>query len=318
MKELRPIREKVSDYEEIEREILKVFQEEIYKPILRDMPKAPRRVFRNSLEDLADAIRTGEIDFNLGKFTGHFSSRISKELRKIGAKWDRASRSFRINAKDLPLDIRFAISASVTRFDTILAKIDNRIALMNPAEIAGKVKLTQLFNKRLWKTDAELKSTMAAISVVPQLTPSRAKVISEDYQNNMELYIKDWTQKSIKELRQKMRGHSFSGLRYDGMIKEIQRSYDVSANKAKFLARQETSLLMTSFKYERYQEAAINQYKWRCVVGTPRHPVRPMHKKLDGKIFSFDNPPVTSPNGDRNNPGRDFNCRCVAVPIVKF
>lgn len=318
MKELTPIREKASDYEEIEKEILRIFKEEIYLPLLRDMPGFSRRIIRNSLSSLAEAIRSGEIDFNRGRFTGSFNAGISRELRKLGAKWDRSARGYRIHWKELPQEIQFAVSASITRFDTVLAKIDSRLAIANPAEIAGKVKLSEMFNKRLWKTDAELKKSMKAIGVIPELTKSRAAVISKDYSTNMDLYIKDWTEKAIKELRQKMRGHSFSGLRYDGMIKEIQRSYDVSKGKARFLARQETSLLMTSFKYERYQEAGIDQYKWRCVVGTTRHPVRPMHKKLDGKIFSFDNPPVTSPNGDRNNPGRDYNCRCVAVPITNI
>lgn len=313
---LRPIREKASDYDEIEKEIQRVFREEIYSPLMEEIDQ--KKVLRNTLDDLAEAIRSGRIVFDHGRFIGSFDSVTSRELRKIGAKWDRSSRSYRISARSLPIELKPLIWASESRFEKTINRINSRLAQILPEEIAGKVKLENLFDKRIWSVDSDLKSTMKGLTVVPQLTKERAKVISEDYTNNMKLYIQEWTEKEIKELRQKMQVHSFKGLRYEGMIKEIQKSYDVSKKKAKFLARQETSLLMTGFKQQRYQEAGVRDYKWRCVVGTTRHPVRPMHKKLDGKMFSFDNPPVTSPNGARNNPGQDYNCRCVAVPIVKF
>ena len=53
------------------------------------------------------------------------------------------------------------------------------------------------------------------------------------------------------------------------------------------------------------------------VVGSPNHPVREMHKALAGKVFSWDDPPITNEKGDRNNPGQDYGCRCYARPIVE-
>jgi SPP1 gp7 family putative phage head morphogenesis protein len=95
----------------------------------------------------------------------------------------------------------------------------------------------------------------------------------------------------------------------------------VSANKAKFLARQETSLMTTKLKETRYREAGVNEYKWKTVAGSKLHPVRPSHKILEGRIFRWDDPPITTPPGEavrRNNPGQDYNCRCFAQPIVRF
>ncbi len=318
MKELRPIRERLSDYDEIEDEIIRLLREEIYVPILSEMGAVGDGVLRNSIEDLADAIRDSRISFEHGRFTGKFSSTISKELKKIGAKWEAKTKSYRLTSDKLPPEILSHIAQSKSRFESILTRIDKKLESLSPEEISEKISLQKSFDKTLWKVDSELNKTMKAVTVTPQLTRSRAKIIADDYTNNMKLYIQEWTQKSIKDLRQKMRDRSYEGLRYEGIIKEIQSSYGVSKRKAKFLARQETSLMITSFKQERYKESGISQYKWRCVSGTKLHPVRPMHKKLDGKIFSFDDPPVTSPNGSRNNPGRDFNCRCTAIPIVKF
>lgn len=101
----------------------------------------------------------------------------------------------------------------------------------------------------------------------------------------------------------------------------IQDSYDVSANKAKLLALQETSLLMGKFKQVRYADSGVQEYRWGCVAGTKNHPVPPWHKALEGKIFRWDGPPITSKLGEpvhRSNSGEDFNCRCFARPIVRF
>ena len=48
-----------------------------------------------------------------------------------------------------------------------------------------------------------------------------------------------------------------------------------------------------------------------------------MHKELNdrsekGEVFKFSNPPIDSPNGSRHNPGQNYNCRCIAIPVVKF
>jgi uncharacterized protein with gpF-like domain len=38
---------------------------------------------------------------------------------------------------------------------------------------------------------------------------------------------------------------------------------------------------------------------------------------LNGHIYSFDDPPVTcQATQAHNNPGEDFRCRCVAIPIL--
>ncbi len=120
------------------------------------------------------------------------------------------------------------------------------------------------------------------------------------------------------DLRMKVQENVLAGNRYEGLVSDITKSFNVTASKAKFLARQETKLMTTKLKEDRYKEAGISEYKWVCVTGSKNHPVRPMHKKNNGMIFSFDNPPTVDENGSRKNPGQDYNCRCMAVPIVRF
>ncbi len=323
--ELRPIKESSQDYDEIERKIKLLFKEEIYLPLVRALGGNSKTI-KNAAYSLVDAIKFGRIQFNRGRFTGKFNAGISQELRALGAVWDNKTSSFRISLSELPFDVTYAIRASVAHFEAKIAGIDKKLAQIVPAEIAGKLNISKNFDSALWKVEKEFSKTIAGITIKPQLSDSARERIAEEWQNNMDLWIKDFVESEIVELRQKMQKTVFAGNRYETAIKTIQKSYDVSANKAKFLARQETSLLVTKYKETRYTEAGVDEYKWGAVAGTAAHPTRPRHKALAdaskaGKIFRWDDPPVTTAPGEperRNNPGQDFNCRCFAIPVVRF
>lgn len=317
IRELQPIREGIDDWEPLELKIAELFQKEIYLPILA-LLNAPKKVLKNSADPLVEAIEAGRIHFDRGMFRGKFNSSVSKELRKLGAKWDKKKSGFTLPLGKVPPDVRRAIELSESRFKKVLQAIDKKLSEMLPSQIADKLKATQIFDTVLWKVDTSFKSTIKNITVAPDLTPAAREKIAAEYNENMKLYIKDWTEKEILSLREKIQENNFSGLRYEGMIKTLQDSYGVSYNKAKFLARQETKLLTSKFKEARYTDAGIQEYKWQCVVGSPNHPVRPMHKRLDGKICRFDDPPIVDEKGNRKNPGEDYGCRCVARPIVRF
>lgn len=322
---LRPIKITTEDFEAIEEKIKALFKIKIYEPLLREL-SLPRKTLTNSLEDLLKSLQEGRITFSRGSFAGRFNSSITKELRELGARFDRKTGAFKLPLSSLPLEVRSAISASEWRFKQKIDRIDRKLAQILPEEIAGRLSISKNFDRTLWKTDRDFKSSVKGITVAPELTESRRKKIADEWQNNMRLWIKEFTEKEIVELRKNMKATVFAGNRYESAVKTIQKSYGVSANKAKFLARQETSLLMTKFKETRYLEAGVNEYKWGAVSGTPAHPVRPRHKALaeasnKGKIYRWDNPPITSEPGQpdrRNNPGQDYNCRCFPKPVVRF
>lgn len=318
--ELQPIKETTSDYERLEAAIKRLFREQIYYPVIRELGE-PLNKIQNADDALLEAIRTGRITFNRGIFSGRFNSQISKELRSLGAQWDRKTGTWKILQSALPIEVRNAVSASQVRFAEKIARIDKTLAQILPEEVADKLQSAKFFDASLWKVDKDFRQTLKNITVAPQLSPSARKRIAEEWQDNMKIWVRDFTQSEIAKLRKDMQKSVFAGNRYESAISAIQDSYGVSANKAKFLARQETALLMAKFKETRYADAGVNEYKWGCVAGSKNHPVRPWHKDLEGKTFRWDNPPVTTQPGTsvrRNNPGQDYNCRCFAKPIVKF
>lgn len=327
---LRPIRETVEDYEQIERAIRAVFRREIYLPLLRILGKPDHALQNSRSQDPTDVVRealhSSRITFDRGVFSGSFSAPISKALKALGARWHRPSGTWRITAAKLPYAVRAAIGSSEARFTSTVDEIDRRLAEISPEELAGRVNVSAMLDRAIYKVERDFQSSVKGILVSPTVSETARKKIAAEWANNLQLYIREFTEKETKELRDKVSLSAYSGDRYQSLIDDIQRSYGVSARKAKFLARQETGLLMAKFKEARYKDSGIDEYHWYHVEGTPDHPVRPIHRKLgdakepDGKkkVYRFSDPPIVDDQGNRKNPQQDYNCRCYARPLVRF
>ena len=319
--ELRPVRESTADYEAMERRIKAAFKKLLYEPLLRELGMAKKTISNanNGPSALIRAIQEGRVTFSGGRLKGKLNAELTKELRRLGARWDSKGSTFVFPSGRLPPDIRVAVDRSAAEFAKKMAAADKLLQKNLPEEISGKIHLEDLFDSTIFKVDREIARTLSGLVVQPKLTAANRKKIAEEWQDNMELWIKNFTEEQIVSLRKSLQPKVLAGVRYEQTAKMIQESYGVTAKKAKFLARQETALLMTKMKETRYTDAGVHQYKWRCVTGTDAHPVRPSHKVLDGQVFRWDDPPVTTAPDEparRNNPGQDYNCRCAAIPIV--
>lgn len=318
--ELKPIKETSSDFDEVERRIKELLRREIYWPALAALGSS-KDALRNDVSALNEALRTGRVTFNRGQFSGKFNSEISAELKAMGARFDRFEGTWRIAKKDLPPSTYQAALSSEAAWLERVKRVDKRLAAVSPEALAEKLKVSEQFDKALWRTERGFESSIKGITIAPKITPEQRKRIADEWQNNMRLYIKDFTEQQIKELRAELFESTFNGNRYGSAVQKIQKSYGVSEGKARFLARQETALLMGKYKEIRYEQAGVKRYKWRCVAGSKNHPVRPWHKALENRIFSWSDPPITTKPGEaqrRNNPGGDYNCRCFAIPVVDF
>lgn len=104
------------------------------------------------------------------------------------------------------------------------------------------------------------------------------------------------------------------GSRADEIAAEILRSGEVAASRAATIARTETSRAQTTLKQARAEAVGSTHYVWRT---SQDGNVRSDHKKLNGKVFAWDDPPVADErSGARAHPGCIYNCRCFAVPVI--
>lgn len=321
--ELSPIKETGNDFEELEKRIKDAFRRIVYLPLMRRLSDS--KTLANAKENaLRKALSSGRVIYYRGAFVGEFNASISKQLKELGAKWDSSTSSFRLSLSQLPEDFRKMVRDSTRKNKEKIEKAQKKLAQILPADIADLIKSDDVFAKALWKTDEAIAKTLKAITIVPKLSSEDREKIAKEWQTNMDLYIKDFADEKIPQLRADIQKISMAGGRRKEIEKLIESSYAEVGHKAKFLARQETSLLMTKYKETRYTKVGVTEYKWGCVTGTSAHPVRPDHRKLgdeskNGKIFRWDDPPVTnSKTQARNNPGQDYNCRCFAIPVVRF
>jgi len=299
-------------YEPIEEEIMRLWREVIFKPLIA-AAKVPEIELMNTGNALLDAIREGTVWYQDGHFTGDYNSSISKDLRAIGALYNTPSRTWSLERSLLPTDIRMAQAAADARYDSLRHSFLHTLADAKIDSIDRLSDIPDQYIKTIdWMNDDFVK-TLKHITIAPQLTDAQRGIIAAEWGQNLDLYVKGWASQRILEMREKVQANAFDGRRSSQLIDMLKYNYGVSQRKAKFLARQETSLLLSKFRETRYRDAGSNRYRW----STSRDErVRHDHEKLDGKVFQWDQPPITNHwTGKRNNPGEDFGCRCVGIAI---
>lgn len=97
------------------------------------------------------------------------------------------------------------------------------------------------------------------------------------------------------------------------IAKEIMRTGEVTANRAKMIARTEVSRTAMTFTQARAMFAGSVGYIWRT-SGDPD--VRDTHQALEGKYIRWDDPPKTDKGLDPYHAGCGPNCRCYAEPVL--
>lgn len=102
------------------------------------------------------------------------------------------------------------------------------------------------------------------------------------------------------------------GIRWESLVEQIQRDGDITENRAKLIARDQTSKMNSSFNQERQQQVGIEKYEWST---SQDERVRDSHAEMDGEICSWDDPPMV--DGERVHAGMAVNCRCAALPYIE-
>ena len=129
----------------------------------------------------------------------------------------------------------------------------------------------------------------------------------------MQFYISKWAYERIPEMRQKVHNAVLNGYREDQVSKMLQTEYGIMERKAKFLAQNETSIMIAELKKATYTQMGFEEFIWNTILDSRE---RPLHRQLHGKIFRFDNPPVIDERtGQKGLPGQTYNCRCGLTPI---
>lgn len=146
----------------------------------------------------------------------------------------------------------------------------------------------------------------------PPKIPREAAIVEDFRKTNLDL-ISGMGEKHVSDLNGILTEATAKGVRHEETAALIQEQLGIGEKKAAGIARDQTLKYNASVHTAQATASGITRYDWST---SHDGVVRPMHKDLDGRRFSYADPPVTNEAGDRNNPGEDYNCRCAAIPVI--
>lgn len=227
--------------------------------------------------------------------------------------------------KDSALDIITVLESLRSRFTNIEA-FANQVS----SSVVNKINET---NKNRFLNTANKAFGVDLTNVINE--NSLNEVVALQKQKNKVL-IKSIPEEFFKEVEMIVSNGLTSGLRHEEIaiqlkgIKGITSTFGKLENRVKMIARNEVSSINANLNQARYENVGISIYEWQS---SNDERTRPSHESLDGKICSYRDATVYADSIDEaakgkwkkrssigaveKNVGIDFNCRCVAVPIIE-
>ena len=304
-KPLKPV--SIRNIGSLKKLILESIEEILYKPLLTP------ELSENQIDDLIKkSIADGVLQYEVGTglITGTFNSKIVAALRLQGAEYNRRFKGYifdEVGDNSILDSVLAGEKIKQTRKELTL----QRLATINTNGLENYNPLfSKVFDNVLGSVNKQLK-----IGIDPVISQQVQEAVAINYSSNLELVIQKFINEEVIELRQLIQDNVLAGRRSSSVQKIIQQRFKVSQSKAKFLASQETRLLQSEYSQQKYKEIGVQRYKWSTSKDIA---VRSSHAKLDGQMFYFDNPPIVDEKtGRQDNPGKDFGCRCVAIPVFE-
>lgn len=320
-------------YEYTEKELQQYFYDTYFKKLFEILNKPLEKY--NSKQDVINALRSGIISFHDGEFYGSLNIRISRELSKF-CTFDKRSKRWKGNP---PPDIKAAAIVANEKAKSLQLELFSTFNELKPIRYEGTKGIQKVFKE----VDQSAEARIVNLGIIPKMTEKVRENLISEYIENQNINIKNWDSEQIIRLRGAIEKSLLEGVSKPRLIEMIQNEYEVSQNKARFLARQETSLFVSNLENTRYTEAGLQIYQWLTsndvrVVGTPggKYPKGSKghgnHFVMKHKICKLNDPTVYADSieeakkgkwkskreigADDKHPGESFQCRCRKKPLI--
>jgi len=290
---------------------------------------------------LLRSLNSGLIRYKGGWFSGDFSAVTSKEIKKLGGRFDRVRRAWSLPAVKLPPELFLAASRSEQRFTSMFDGLldvasDGNRRVMEYLE-SDEADFESEGDEIAEAVGAAFKKTVTdQIAVQPEITteirrgitkeltktktkPIRqttireAKQLSDQMGASARVAATNFADEEVVRLREKLEELIKAGKNIKVIRDYVQGRLNVSKKRAEFIARQETRLFTSALSVAQFKAAGITHYIWQA-TGDDR--TRPLHKAHHGRKYAWDEAVIDERTGERGNPQESFGCRCVARPVV--
>ena len=169
-------------------------------------------------------------------------------------------------------------------------------------------------NKKKWdKLSAKMSQELKK-----ELSKAPAKTWMQKYMDDNVGLIKSIPIDAAKRVHKLIKENQYVGLRSTDLIDEIMRIGSISENKAKMIARTETSRYSTALTEMRATSIGADWYVWKA-VGDFR--TRSSHKHMNRVLVNWNDPPSPEKlTGEKAygeyHAGETFNCRCYPEVVL--
>jgi len=121
--------------------------------------------------------------------------------------------------------------------------------------------------------------------------------------------IKNIPDESITRIGTKVRLGVEAGDSLKKMTATVNGELDISKNRAKLIARDQTNKLLGKLTEARQTSIGVTNYIWST---SQDERVRPLHAEREGRVYKWSDPPSDG------HPGWPIQCRCRAIPVIEF
>ncbi len=215
--------------------------------------------------------------------------------------------------KDLEGDVR-------REFQKIAEELEQKLSSYGLDDLVAKIsKMTKNTSLREWKRVVH--DTLGIDLLSDYYSAEFYEEALRRWVDENILKIKSIPNEALGEMQQIVLNGYKRGATLTDITKSIQEQYRLTRRRAQLLARDQVATLNSQISKMQQQDAGCTKYRWSDSRDSR---VRDCHHELNGKIFSWDDPPgmwyETKSRGRvytgrHCHPGEDIACRCVAIPV---
>ena len=252
--------------------------------------------------NISDAVRYKN---KLDKLILRMTKEVEIELKKLFRQ--DFSKAYFAQDASLSSQARILTNALLEKFNDMFASIAKPIA-ESMVDNADKASASSLHGS--------LKDLSGGLSIkTSSLSPEIIDVFNATTTENVNL-IKSISSQYLDGVQQAVMRSITTGTGLQDLVPYLQKSKEISLKRAHRIALDQTRKAFNNVNKSRMQKLGIKEFEWLHSGGS--NEPRKHHIELSGQIFSFDNLPFSEDNKRRIYPGSEINCRCRALPVIKF
>ncbi len=317
----------------VTKELQNTFRDTMFRPLAelfnKDVKVLNAKGFKKKrAKTLIEALKSGKVKYQEGRFTGDIGARLIRELQNMGA--TKVGRAYFVPPGKMSSELRSTVE-SLAKAKAFLYEGMNKVLTEAAASTPAAIETLDFTAYGQKVQDIIYKKTKKQIQgiSIPDKPETRAAKeafiesseypIRETYNNQIKNSATKFSDEIVQRMRKELTKAFEDGASRQEMYDIVKHNLGVSDNRCKFISKQEMRLITQKTKSANYQANGIKYYRWRATLDNV---TRPEHRAHDGKIYAYDREgPVVydGKSGIRHaHAGCDFNCRCVDVPLSVF